>query len=68
MCFRRRGFCCQTKEVAAPQGLLVCSSSTLDASDPLTCVNSTPFRLRHDQAIRILFTAMDHDMVEEEDG
>uniref|UniRef100_A0A0A9D3J2 Uncharacterized protein n=1 Tax=Arundo donax TaxID=35708 RepID=A0A0A9D3J2_ARUDO len=63
MCFHRRDLCCQIKEITAPQGLLSCS--TLDVSDHLTCINSTPFRLRHDQAIRILFTAMDHDMGEE---
>jgi hypothetical protein len=60
MCFHRRDFCCDIKDLAAPQGLLICSTL-----DDLTCINSTPFRLRHDQAIRILFTIMDHDMGEE---
>ena len=63
MCFHRRDFCCDIKELAAPQRLLACS--TLDVSDHLSCINSTPFRLRHDQGIRVLFTVMDHDMGEE---
>jgi hypothetical protein len=63
MCFHKRDLSCQIKEIAARQGLLVCS--TLGVSNHLTCINSTPFRLRHDQAIRVLFTAMDHDMGEE---
>lgn len=63
MCFHRRDLCCDIKDLAAPQGLLACSS--IDVSDRLNCINSTLFRLRHDQAIRMLFTVMDHDMGEE---
>lgn len=50
------------KEIANLRGL---TWSTLDVSNHLTCINSMSFRLRHDEAMRVLFTVLDHDLGED---
>jgi hypothetical protein len=63
MCLHRRNFPCEIKQIAGSLVLLICSS--LDVSDQLSCTNSTPFRLRNDDDIRMLFSIHDHDLGED---
>lgn len=58
MCLHRRNFSCKIEEIADLRGRGPTWSA--DVSDHLACINSTTFRLRYDEATRVL----DHDFGE----